>query len=898
MRIKHLWVIFAAQNSLINMYKIQMDKPPFADAEQMLLTAAIDFAIPPSANEKQIEDAITEIMDESSITTMRKVDKLWEEHFHHQPDPNVETKVLKTVDTLKQYGKRYLANPSQPNLRKYEEAAEEIGWHLRAFIRGEQSTQEDPEKPHRQVQDVQITQKQVMDRITDELPKVVESFRKSGGKGPLSSLSDIFQFLPILIESQFGISDEATAFRLIDFIKLQRVARTITKETPDSTTLFNVVKTIFHQDIPPQTPPRTKPQSAITEEGTRRTSAKKKGPDRFEASRVKQIIAGQRNEAISDYTSMRKLSDDEAVKYVQRYIKERGIEVSDNNVANFGLRQEIKFFKKHKQLKPWKEALTKMIQQYGESTEPIAQVVEPPVPEKKVRGQYKPRKKGARHAYYGRSVDTGIQTLLNSFQPRDITPALISKQLRAFGVAITPEQIIANSPDMDWMKKFNSLTEDSEESKVRELQGEFQKKFAKFIKEKSSGGVSIQAEKKQDIPVIPRELQVSSEQVKHANKQIFPRYDEMVDDESWNEKELHPKDFPEEYIKYGIVIPQEVANNRELLRIATRFNAEWEDPSHKKTYSLFRSKMSKYVREYGQLAKKYALPKEVPQPKEIPQPKRPTKRSRPGLSDSSDPDVHQHAMIGAIPVVDLSDDVKPEPEPRGVGRPARVPGGYSPGLPGFVHDHIAEMQKKKQIASAQEDARIAMYRAKQIQKQMGESEAQKTVRMAKEVLRKPGLHAIDITDDSRPPQMGTIIPKRVEDFENLDADTIPGLMKIRARQEKFRDSQPHFARGRIQKAIDKTVSKLAGLIQKQKEEAKQKEPDDPFAAIAMEDDEERPEDVDVAQIVDSIVLMTYSHAGIHRGVAGWERIPKMRKHLDFAKADPKMLARLAPIPFE
>ena len=68
-----------------------MDKPPFADAEKMLLTAAIDFAIPPQANEIQIEDAITEMMGESSITTMRKVEKLWEENFHHQPDPNVET---------------------------------------------------------------------------------------------------------------------------------------------------------------------------------------------------------------------------------------------------------------------------------------------------------------------------------------------------------------------------------------------------------------------------------------------------------------------------------------------------------------------------------------------------------------------------------------------------------------------------------------------------------------------------------------------------------------------------------------------------------------------------------------------------------------------------------------
>ena len=317
-----------------------MDKPPFADPEAMLLTAAIDFAIPPQANEIQIEEVITEMMDESAITTMRKVEKLWEEHFHHQPDPNVETKVIQQIDTLKQFGKRYLANPSQPNLLQYRNAAEDIGWNLRAFIRGEQTTQEDPVKPHRQVQDVQITQKQVMDRITDELPKVVESFRKSGGKGPLLSLSDIFQFLPIMIESKFGISDEATAFRLIDFIKLQRVARTITKETPDSTTLLNVVKTIFHQDIPPDTPLRTK-QPAITEAGTRRTSAKKTGPDRFEASRVKKIIAGQRNEAISDFNSMRKLSDDEGVKYVQRYLKERGIEVSDQNMANFGLRQEI-----------------------------------------------------------------------------------------------------------------------------------------------------------------------------------------------------------------------------------------------------------------------------------------------------------------------------------------------------------------------------------------------------------------------------------------------------------------------------------------------------------------------------------------------------------------------------
>ena len=41
-----------------------MDKPPFADAEKMLLTAAIDFAIPPQANEIQIEEVITEMMDE------------------------------------------------------------------------------------------------------------------------------------------------------------------------------------------------------------------------------------------------------------------------------------------------------------------------------------------------------------------------------------------------------------------------------------------------------------------------------------------------------------------------------------------------------------------------------------------------------------------------------------------------------------------------------------------------------------------------------------------------------------------------------------------------------------------------------------------------------------------
>ena len=33
-----------------------MDKPPFADPDAMLLTAAIDFAVPPQANEQQIED--------------------------------------------------------------------------------------------------------------------------------------------------------------------------------------------------------------------------------------------------------------------------------------------------------------------------------------------------------------------------------------------------------------------------------------------------------------------------------------------------------------------------------------------------------------------------------------------------------------------------------------------------------------------------------------------------------------------------------------------------------------------------------------------------------------------------------------------------------------------------
>ena len=147
-----------------------MDKPPFADPDAMLLTAAIDFAVPPQANEQQIEDKINEIIHESTTTTIRKVEKLWEDHFNTPPDPNVERRVIQKVDALKQYGKRYLDNPSQANLRLYEDKAEKIAWDIRSFIKYAQHKQEFPDKPHRQVQDVAITQKQIMDKIEIEIP--------------------------------------------------------------------------------------------------------------------------------------------------------------------------------------------------------------------------------------------------------------------------------------------------------------------------------------------------------------------------------------------------------------------------------------------------------------------------------------------------------------------------------------------------------------------------------------------------------------------------------------------------------------------------------------------------------------------------------------------------------
>ena len=218
------------------MYKYQMDKPPFADPDAMLLTAAIDFAVPPQANEQQIEDKINEIIHESTITTIRKVEKLWEEHFNTPPDPNVERRVIQSVDAAKQYGKRYLDNPSQANLRLYEDKAEKIAWDIRSFIKYAQHKQEFPDKPHRQVQDVAITQKQIMDKIEIEIPKTVTFFRKSR---PLTSLSDIFQFLPTLFQNAFGIKDEAVAFKHLDFVKLGRIALELTNETPDATTIMS-----------------------------------------------------------------------------------------------------------------------------------------------------------------------------------------------------------------------------------------------------------------------------------------------------------------------------------------------------------------------------------------------------------------------------------------------------------------------------------------------------------------------------------------------------------------------------------------------------------------------------------------------------------------------------------
>ena len=569
------------------MYKYQMDKPPFADPDAMLLTAAIDFAVPPQANEQQIEDKINEIIHESTATTIRKVEKLWEEHFNTPPDPNVEKRVVQTVDALKQYGKRYLENPSSANLLSYEKAAEDIAWNINAFIRSAQKEQESPDKPHRQVQDVAITQKQIMDKIGIEIPKVVRSFRRSGQRGTLTSLSDIFQFLPKLFQNEFGITDEAVAFKHIDFVKLGRVAQELTNETPDATTLYNVVKGIFHQDISPQsgTPRRTR-QPSVSEEGTRRTASRKNVPIRFDEGIVKTILAGGRkNEPISSAAELKKMSDEDAVKYVQHYLAEHGIIVSDQSVANFGLRREIQFFKQQgATLKPWKEALNRMIQEYGEKTDDFSREMS------QADERPRKRKKRDRHAQYGRSVDKAIATTLLSYPPWEVTPELLSAQLNTFGVGITPAQIIANPDIKNILKKYNALPRDDEPPK--KFLAVLQKRLESFIKDKSSGGVSV-AMKKQEIPVIPELEKVTSDLLKNANKELFPKYEAMVDMDSWNENQLHPKDFPELYAKFGILVPAEVAQNKELQKIAANFNALWEptsaDPvdAQKKSYNLF-----------------------------------------------------------------------------------------------------------------------------------------------------------------------------------------------------------------------------------------------------------------------------------------------------------------------
>ena len=72
------------------------------DAEQ-LLEAGIDFAVPPQANERQIEDAMLAVTKETVEQTNKKLDRFWEAKFNRDApkqlhdDVSAQTKQLQTI---------------------------------------------------------------------------------------------------------------------------------------------------------------------------------------------------------------------------------------------------------------------------------------------------------------------------------------------------------------------------------------------------------------------------------------------------------------------------------------------------------------------------------------------------------------------------------------------------------------------------------------------------------------------------------------------------------------------------------------------------------------------------------------------------------------------------------
>ena len=112
MRTNSFRVTFEGQNSLKRMCKMATEEPQTEPTvEQLILTEGIDFAVPPSANEQQIEHTIQNALDEDVDVTLAKVNKLWEKVFNIPAPDDVILVVKKESNLLKEAAGALQLNP-------------------------------------------------------------------------------------------------------------------------------------------------------------------------------------------------------------------------------------------------------------------------------------------------------------------------------------------------------------------------------------------------------------------------------------------------------------------------------------------------------------------------------------------------------------------------------------------------------------------------------------------------------------------------------------------------------------------------------------------------------------------------------------------------------------------